>query len=472
MLYNVFCFIPLGEFIHHDIERIMKTGLILFLLLSVSVSGFALEGKIDGKQVSELKYALDTVWVLIAAILVFFMQAGFAMVEAGFTRAKNAVNIMMKNMIDLSIGTLNYWFLGFGIMFGLGNGFMGMSGFMASADQVDSYASLAWSSVPVLTAFIFQAVFAATAATIVSGAVAERIKFSSYIVISALLTTLIYPISGHWGWGGGWLSDLGFADFAGSTLVHSVGGWAALAAVLILGPRMGKFGKDGKPRVITGHNIPLATLGVFILWMGWFGFNPGSVMGADASIGYIAVTTTLAASAGSLTAFFVTFMKYRRADVGMTLNGALAGLVGITAGCADVSPLGAILIGFICGILVVYSVLFFENIRIDDPVGAISVHGVCGIAGTILLGFLHTSKGVFSGAEGAWSFLLIQLLGVVAVGAWAFVTSFATIFAIDKTMGIRVEEEEEFEGLDFCEHGASAYPDFNVSSFKAGNGHQ
>lgn len=429
-----------------------------------TLPAFGLEGKIDGKEIPTINYLLDTVWVVIAAVLVFFMQAGFAMVEAGMTRAKNAVNIMMKNMMDLSIGVLSFWAIGFAIMFGNGNSFMGTSGFFVSAEQVDSYASLGWSSVPVYAAFLFQAVFAAVAATIISGAVAERIKFGSYMIISAGITTIIYPISGHWGWGGGWLGDLGFVDFAGSTIVHSVGGWGALAAVIVLGPRLGKYGKDGKVNVITGHNIPMCTLGVFILWMGWYGFNPGSTMAADVSIGRIAVTTTLSASIGSLTAFFVTYLKYKRADVGMTLNGALAGLVGITAGTADTTMVGALLIGAICGLAVVYSVLFFDKIKIDDPVGAISVHGTCGALGTILLGLFHSSSGLFYAKEGGALFLRNQVIGVVAIGAWAFLTSLILMLIIKATMGLRVTEEEEFQGLDYVEHGASAYPDFSISS--------
>ncbi len=444
------------------IRLILTVGM---LLIGFSLPVFGLEGKVDGKEIPAINYALDTVWVILAAVLVFFMQAGFAMVESGFTRAKSAVNIMMKNMMDLSIGTISFWAIGFAIMFGNGSGFIGMEGFFVDASKVDSYASLAWSSVPVMAAFIFQAVFAATAATIVSGAVAERIKFSSYMLISALLTIVIYPISGHWGWGGGWLSELGFADFAGSTIVHGVGGFAALAAVIVLGSRKGKFDKDGKARPIPGHNTPLATLGVFILWMGWYGFNPGSTMGADgAAIGHIAVTTTLSAAAASLSAFFITLLLYKRADVGMTLNGALAGLVGITAGCADTSPVGALLIGIICGIVVVYSVIFFDKIKIDDPVGAISVHGVCGAVGTILLGFFHTGSGVLY-ADGGWSFLGVQITGVVSIGAWAFCSTFILVKLISTIMGIRVSEEEEINGLDYSEHGASAYPDFSKNSF-------
>jgi len=442
--------------------------LILTSLLGLglyALPAFGLEGKIDGKEVPALQYALDTIWVLLAAVLVFFMQAGFAMVESGLTRAKNAVNIMMKNMMDLSIGSISFYFIGFAIMFGNGNGYFGTSGFMPDASKADDFASLAWTSVPVLAAFIFQAVFAATAATIVSGAVAERIKFSAYLVISILITTIIYPVSGHWGWGGGWLGDFGFTDFAGSTIVHSVGGWAALAAVLVLGPRIGKFSSDGQVRAIPGHNVPLATLGVFILWMGWYGFNPGSTMAADVSVGLIAVTTTLSAAAASLTAFFVTWLKYKRADVGMTINGALAGLVGITAGCANTTPVGAMLIGLVSGVAVVFSVIALDKMKLDDPVGAISVHGVCGAIGTLALGFLDAENGLLYG--GGTDLLFGQAIGVVSIGLWAFVVSFIVIKAVDLIMGIRVTEEEELVGLDYSEHGASAYADFNISTLKA-----
>ncbi len=451
-----------------------KKGAILFLAVVCGLSvpaAFGLEGKIDGKSIPELQYALDTIWVMVAAVLVFFMQAGFAMVEAGFTRSKNAVNIMMKNMMDLSIGTLSFWAIGFAFMFGNGNGIIGLSGFFVGPEAVDSYDSLSWTSVPVLAAFMFQAVFAATAATIVSGAVAERIRFSSYMLLSAAITMVIYPISGHWTWGGGWLAEMGFTDFAGSTVVHAAGGFAAIAAVLILGPRKTKYGREGRARAIPGHNIPLATLGVFILWMGWYGFNPGSTMAAAANdIGHIAVTTTLSAAAASLTAFFVTFLRYRRADVGMTLNGALAGLVGITAGCANVDMCGAITIGAISGTLVVFSVLFFDKVRIDDPVGAISVHGVCGAVGTILLGFLHTDSGLLyaeSAGEG-FDFLIVQMVGVIAICLWVFASAYAFTKVIDILCGgIRVGEEEEYAGLDFSEHGAASYPDFNVNFHQA-----
>jgi ammonium transporter, Amt family len=438
--------------------------LLLFDIMFMSSMVYGLEGKIDGAVIPEINYALDTVWVIIAAVLVFFMQAGFAMVEAGFTRAKNAVNIMMKNMMDLSIGTLSFWALGFGIMFGNGNDWFGLTGFFVTPGDADSYASLAWTSVPTLAAFIFQAVFAATAATIVSGAVAERIKFSSYLMLSVLLTIIVYPISGHWTWGGGWLAGLGFTDFAGSTVVHAVGGFSAIAVVLVLGPRTGKFSADGKVNAVPGHNIPLATLGVFILWMGWFGFNPGSTMAASADIGHIAVTTTLAAASASLTSFFITYIKYKVADVGMTLNGALAGLVGITAGCANVSPVGGIIIGFISGLLVVFSVTFFDKLKIDDPVGAISVHGICGAVGTLLLGFLHTDSGIFYSEtiSSGLNFLFVQGVGVVTICSWAFIVTFICTKIINAISSIRVSKEDEFAGLDYAEHGATSYPDFNT----------
>lgn len=443
----------------------IKKVIALVPLLMLAAPLFALEGKIEGKEIEGVQYAMDTLWVILAAVLVFFMQAGFAMVESGFTRSKNAVNIMMKNMMDLSIGVISFWLIGFGIMFGVGNAFMGTSGFLVDASKVESYASLAWSSVPVYAAFFFQSVFAATAATIVSGAVAERAKFSAYLVISVLLTTIIYPISGHWGWGGGFLGDFGFTDFAGSTLVHSVGGWAALAAVIVLGPRKGKYTADGKARAIPGHNIPLATLGVLILWMGWFGFNAGSTMAADTSIGLIALTTVLSAAAASLTAFSLTFLKFKRADVGMTLNGALAGLVGITAGCANLTPTGALITGVVSGAVVLMSVEIFEKLRIDDPVGAISVHGVVGAVGTLMVGLLDGENGLLYG--GSFELMKGQLIGVVSVGVWAFGVSFLLFKIVDKVIGLRVPEEVELEGLDFHEHGANAYHDFQISSIKS-----
>lgn len=396
---------------------------------------------------------LNFVWTLVAAFLVFLMQAGFAMVEAGFTRAKNACNIMMKNMMDFSIGAIAFWAVGFGLMFGVGNGYFGTSDFFFGGATGDGEA---WN----YAFWMFQVVFAATAATIISGAVAERTKFSAYCIYSVFVSALIYPIFGSWAWGslfhgGGWLEGLGFIDFAGSTVVHSMGGWLALAGAIIVGPRLGKFGKDGKVRPIPGHNIPLAALGVFLLWFGWYGFNPGSTTTGDASIALIAVTTTLAAAAGAVAAMVATWLKFGKSDIGMTLNGALAGLVGITAGCANVSPLSAVIIGLVAGVLVLFSVLFFDKIKVDDPVGAVSVHGVCGAWGTL-------AAGLFDSAGFSLKVVGVQLLGIGACFVWALGTGLVLFKAIDLVVGMRVSKEEEMAGLDFAEHGASSYPDFHT----------
>ncbi len=456
-------------------QKVIITVLVLTCLLSLNA--FALNGLIDDegtlKKVEDAKYMGDTLWVLVAAFLVFFMQAGFAMVESGFTRAKNAVNILMKNLMDFSMGSIAYWAIGFAIMFGAGNAFMGTSGWFVpsqtltegAAASTSIFSSLEWSSVPTYAAWLFQLVFAATAATIVSGAMAERTQFKSYLIYSVFITGIIYPIVGHWIWGGGWLSDMGMSDFAGSTVVHSTGGWLALTGAIVLGPRIGKYDAEGKPRPIAGHNLPLAALGVFILWLGWFGFNPGSQMGADAlEISSIAITTNLAAAAGAITAMITAWIILGKPDAGMSLNGALAGLVAITAGCASVTPTSAAIIGALGGIVVVLSVLLFEKLRIDDPVGAISVHGTCGALGTILLGFFDSSSGVFAG--GGFALLWAQIVGVVAVLVWCLVTGFILFYGIKAITGLRVTEDEEQAGLDYEEHGASAYPDFNVSSIR------
>ncbi len=462
---------------------------VLILACLLSLNAFALDGsmQIDGDAYNELddeakakytkidedvyetkveesKYNADTLWVLVAAFLVFFMQAGFAMVEAGFTRAKNAVNILMKNLMDFSMGSIAYWAIGFAIMFGAGNAFMGTSGWFVPTES-GVFSSLEWSTVPTHAAWLFQLVFAATAATIVSGAMAERTQFKSYLIYSVFITGIIYPVVGHWIWGGGWLADLGMSDFAGSTVVHSTGGWLALTGAIVLGPRLGKYDGDGKPRPIAGHNLPLAALGVFILWLGWFGFNPGSQMGADAgAISSIAVTTNLAAAAGAITAMLTAWIFLGKPDAGMSLNGALAGLVTITAGCASVSPTSAAIMGALGGIVVVLSVILLERFRIDDPVGAVSVHGTCGALGTLLLGFFDMESGVFAG--GGFGLLWAQFVGVVAVLAWCLVTGFILFYAIKVVTGLRVSQEAEQAGLDYEEHGASAYPDFNVSSIR------
>ena len=431
------------------------------LLVLLPTAALALDGMVSGEAVSKEQYALDTLWVVVTAILVFWMQAGFAMVETGFTRAKNAVNILMKNLMDFSMGSVAFWLVGFGLMFGNGNGLVGLTGFFVQPGTAGLYESLAWTSVPVMAAWFFQLVFAATAATIVSGAMAERTRFNAYLVYSFVITALIYPVTGHWIWGGGWLAQRGFLDFAGSTVVHSVGGWLALMGALILGPRIGKYGADGRVRPIPGHNIPLAALGTFILWMGWFGFNPGSTMAADApGLSTTAVTTNLAAACGAILAMISVWAKTGKPDIGMSLNGALAGLVAITAPCYFVTPAAAALIGSAAGVIVVMSVYLFDALKIDDPVGAISVHGVCGAFGTAALGLFHTEQGLLYGGGGA--FLATQLLGVAAVFVFCVATGGVLFYAIKQTIGLRVSPEEELEGLDLGEHGASAYPGFQT----------
>jgi len=403
---------------------------------------------------AEVQKNLDFVWTLVAAFLVFFMQAGFAMVESGFTRAKNAVNIMMKNLMDFSVGSIAYLALGFGIMFGASStGWFGTDGFFLSdfSKDADKWLYAFW---------MFQVVFAATAATIVSGAMAERTKFSAYLVYSAVISALIYPVFGSWAWGSlyhgnGWLEKLGFIDFAGSTVVHSVGGWAALWGAVILGPRLGRYAKDGKVMAIPGHNIPMAALGVFILWFGWFGFNPGSTTAGNPDIARIAVNTNLAAAAGAIASLLTAWAIFKKPDGAMTLNGVLAGLVAITSPCATVTPMSSVYIGGIAGVVVVLSVLFFDRIRIDDPVGAISVHGVCGALGTLLAAVFHEEG--FTMAR-----LGVQALGVAAAFVWVSITAGLLFFLLKKTVGLRVSEEEEMEGLDYHEHGNTAYPNFQL----------
>ncbi len=399
----------------------------------------------------------DYVWTLVAAALVFFMQAGFALVECGFTRAKSAINIMMKNLMDFSIGSLAFWAIGFGLMFGVTKtGWLGTSGFFLSDFTPGGDP---W----VLAFWMFQVVFCATAATIVSGAMAERTKFTGYLLYSIFISALIYPVFGSWAWGSlfhgnGWLEKLGFIDFAGSTVVHSVGGWCGLAGAIVLGPRLGKYTKDGSIKPILGHSIPLAALGTFILWLGWFGFNPGSTTAANKDIAMIFVNTNLAAAAGAILAMFTSWTKFGKPDASMSFNGALAGLVAITSPCATVSPLSAVIIGAIAGIIVVFSVIFFDRIRVDDPVGAISVHGVNGAWGTL-------AAGIFNMGGTSVKIIGVQLLGIVSCFVWTFVTAFVMFKLIDMSIGLRVSPEEEAEGLDFSEHGGNAYPDFGVSAY-------
>jgi len=436
-------------------RKVLITGFIFLTLLAMP--GMALA---DGPTAESNAVALDTVWTLLAAFLVFFMQAGFAMVEAGFTRAKNAANIIMKNLMDFASGSLIYWLIGFGLMFGVDKaGLIGTTGFAVT----DNFEHLGL-SIPIWAFLIFQTVFAATAATIVSGAMAERTKFISYLVYSVVISALIYPVVGHWIWGGGWLTERGMVDFAGSTVVHSVGGWAALVGAYLIGPRIGKYTKEGKPTAIPGHNITLGALGVFILWFGWFGFNPGStVAGTNLDIALIAVTTNLAAAAGAVATMIFTWLRYGKPDVSLTLNGALAGLVAITAGCASVSAAGAAIIGLGAGFLVVLSVEFFDKVaKIDDPVGAISVHGVCGAYGTAMVGLLAVDGGLLYG--GGVSLLVTQLIGIFAVFAWTIVTALILFGTLKATLGLRVSEEEETIGLDIGEHGTEAYAGFTMKN--------
>ena len=409
----------------------------------------------------------STIWVLLGAALVFFMQAGFAMCEAGFTRAKNTGNILMKNLMDFCIGTPLYWLFGYGIMFGAGTALFGTLDPFIMGD----YSHVLPAGVPLWAYAIFQTVFCATSATIVSGAMAERTKFSAYCVYSAAISLFIYPVSGHWIWGGGWLAEMGFHDFAGSTTVHMVGGVCALIGAKILGPRIGKYGKDGKPRAILGHNLSIAALGVFILWFCWFGFNGASTVGMDSdgligTASLVFFNTNLAAAMATLTTMIFTWLRYGKPDVSMTFNAALAGLVGITAGCDAVNPFGAAVIGLACGIVIVLAVEFFDKVvKIDDPVGAISVHGVCGCLGTILTGLFATGsttlKGVFYG--GGFRFLGIQALGVLSVIAWTGAVITVVFLAIKKTIGLRAGAADEAVGMDRSEHGlVTAYAGFAI----------
>jgi len=438
----------------------------VLVLIVMPALGYALDGKIFNaaakkmETVPETKFWVDTIWTLITAMLVFFMRAGFAMVEGGFTRAKNTANIMMKNFMDFAMGSIAFWLVGFGIMFGNGNPIFGTTGFFVMPGTGALYDALNWTSVPTLSAWFFQLVFAATAATIVSGAMAERTKFVSYLVYSFFISLIFYPIVGHWIWGGGWLASMGMLDFAGSTVVHSVGGWFALVGAIMIGPRLGKYDKLGKAQAIPGHNLSMATLGTFILWFGWFGFNPGSTMGADVDVMSLTATTTnLAAAAGGISATILSWIIFKKPDLSMALNGALAGLVAVTCACAFVDPwVSIVFFGFVPGIVVVMSVLFFDKIKIDDPVGAISVHGVCGSLGTVLLGLFHNKQGLFY--SGSTEFFFAQVVGVISVFAFCIVGALVLFGAIKAIIGLRVSEEEEIEGLDINEHGNISYPDF------------
>ena len=429
----------------------------------------------------DITMMVDTLWVVLAAMLVFFMNLGFASVESGMARSKNAVNILSKNFIVFAVSSVGFLLLGWGLMFGGDNPIIGTEHlFILGNSDLSFYNDTLTATVPFWGKFFFQLVFCGTAATIVSGAVAERVKYISFIVFSFVLTLIIYPVVGHWVWGGGWLADMGFLDFAGDTVVHSVGGWAALAGALLLGPRHGKYDKDGKPKAIPGHNMSLAVIGLFVLWLGWFGFNPGSTMSFQnpGDVVHILVTTNTAAIAAVLTATAASWIFIGKPDLGMTINGALAGLVAVTGSCAFVSVTSSLIIGAIAGVIVVFAVIWFDKAKIDDPVGATSVHLVCGILGTLCVG-LFAEKGVTSLSSvnglffgGGFDLLGVEAIGIVAVGAFVFASSALVWLLLKKTIGIRVSLEEEIEGLDIGEHGNSAYPDFALVSpvMELGNG--
>jgi Amt family ammonium transporter len=453
-----------------------------------SISPEALQSLIDNS--SSLRIGIDTVWVLVAGMLVFWMNAGFALVESGLCRAKNTSNILTKNFIVFAASSLSFYAIGWGLMFGDGNAFFGTEGlfFVSGADNSPAlgagyesmnpfstatyqgvYNAINWTPVPLWAKFFFQLVFAGTAATIVSGAVAERIKFKSFLVFSFLLVAFLYPVTGHWIWGGGLLGANNFRDFAGSTVVHSVGGWAALAGVLVLGSRIGKYGKDGRVNPMPGHSMTSAALGGLVLWLGWFGFNPGSTMAAmdGSAIAHILVNTNMAAATGALGAMTIAWLLLGKPELSMIINGALAGLVAITAPCAFVSIGSGALIGLIAGVLVVLAVLAFDRVKVDDPVGAISVHLVNGVWGTLALGIFYddtvaTNIAALATGLSPMAQVMVQLKGILYVGAFTFGGSLLVWYAIKLVMGVRVSPEEEYEGLDIGEHGSSAYPDFGM----------
>jgi Amt family ammonium transporter len=445
-----------------SMRRKVTAAIGLVALSVVALTAPAMAQEVEEPLAAEsVQAVLDNIWILIAAVLVIFMQAGFALVEAGLTRAKSVANIMMKNLMDFVVGVLVFGAVGFAFAFGSGNDFIGTSGWFLDPSEF----SEGWGNLSLPTFFIFQVAFAATAATIVSGAMAERTKFKAYFVYSAIISAIVYPIVVHWVWGGGWLANLDtpYHDFAGSGVVHMTGGVAALVGAAILGPRIGKYGADGKPRAIPGHSIPFAIIGCFILLIGWFGFNPGSELAADEFVGPIAVTTLFAGVAGALVATVITWFKDGKPDVAMAGNGLLAGLVGVTAGCAAVNNWGAVIIGAVAGAIVVGSVLFFDRVRIDDPVGAVSVHGICGAWGVIAVGLFATEdsdfwkQGLFFG--GGTDQLVSQIIGVVAIAAFVAVAMAIVFFAIKAVIGLRVSPQEELEGLDVHEHG---YPGYGI----------
>jgi len=448
------------------------------------IVGVAWASGAQAKTAEELTVALDTIWVVLTASLVFFMNLGFALVESGFCRAKNTVNILSKNFIVFAISCLAFYLFGWGLMFGNGSPAVGLEGlFMLGGSDnspvtgdayMGAYKSIAWTGVPLYAKFFFQLVFAGTAATIVSGAVAERIKYLSFIIFSFCLVAFVYPITGHWIWGGGWLATAGFWDFAGSTVVHSVGGWAALAGVIVLGPRLGKYAADGTVHPMPAHSMTSGVIGCFVLWLGWFGFNPGSTMASDPNaIAHVFMTTNTAAFMALLSATALNWMWDGKPDLGMSINGCLAGLVAITAPCAFVTVNAALIIGLLAGLIVVCAVKLCDAVKIDDPVGAIPVHLFNGVFGTICVGLFAVDKitgaatgnGLFTG--GGATLLIAQLQGIAAVGVYTLAASFVFLYAIKMLVGLRVGKDEEEEGLDIGEHGQVAYTGFTGSSYNA-----
>lgn len=438
-----------GKSLRLSVKSLVLCSVLLMFLIAISNPAWAAE-----ESAVDLSVAINTVWTLLAGFLVFFMHAGFAMVESGFTRTKNVVNIIMKNVATISLGVVVFFLVGFALMFGPDAfGLVGVKGFgLTGAESFDF-------GLPLMAFWFFQAVFAATCATIVSGAVAERTHFASYLAFTVVIVALIYPVVGHWVWGGGWLAQRGFVDFAGSTVVHSVGGWSALIGAWLVGPRLGKYGRNGEVNPILGHNFPMGALGVLILWLGWFGFNAGSTLsGTTPLIAHVATTTILAGASGCVSAIIFSWVRHGKSDPSLSVNGILAGLVGITAGTASVSPTGALVIGGVAGIILVLSVEMLDRVvRIDDPVGAISVHGVCGAFGTLAVGLFATEGGLFYG--GGLQLLGVQALGVLSVAAWTLAVAFATFSILKASVGLRVNLREEMEGLDLGEHGLIAYGD-------------
>jgi len=430
----------------------------------------------SAETIAELRVGLDTLWVVITSILIIFMNAGFAMLETGFCRRKNAVNMLSKNLIVFAVSSISFWIIGFALMFGDGNAIFGTSGFFLSgadnspatgSEYKGTYTALNWAGVPLAAKFLFQVAFAGTAATIVSGAVAERIKFMAFLLFSFLLVGIGYPVVGHWIWGGGWLAQLGFKDFAGSTVVHSVGGWSALTGAFILGPRLGKYRENGAANALPGHNLSIATLGCLILWIGWFGFNPGSTMTVNSSIAHIAVVTNLSAAAGAIAATATSWLLCGKPDLSLIINGVLSGLVAVTGSCAFIGFGSAVIIGSIAGILVVFSVYVFEFLNIDDPVGAISVHLTNGIWGTLAVGLfanpeIYTDETIMPGLffSGDLAQLGVQILGVISVGGITVIFGFIFWQLLNRILGLRVSEQEEILGLDIGEHGMEAYTGF------------